>query len=218
YRGNGDSRRRSMGPKEPAIAQGGSGSVMMVLLSVSALWLRGMLAAAAHAQGAGRKLANGGRMAVAFIVVVPLALWLTPQPNWISVLLALGAFWRLIAGPMGRVGGVLAGASAALVAALQIAGGVAYWLALPVTALGLALAFTWIVDSHSRRWAWVLVAVAIVIPPVGLANDIVYGWQSAAVLNQPTVETGAVTPPGWAIAIVGAALLAGLVRGIWIRR
>lgn len=192
---------------------------MMVLLSVSALWLLGMLAAAAHAQDAGRTLANGGRMAVAFIVIVPLALWLTPQPNWIAVLLALGAFWRLIAGPMGRVGGVLSGASAALVAALQIAGGVTYWLALPVTALGLALAFTWSGDdSRFRRWEWVLVAVAIVIPPVGLANDIIFGWQSATVLNQQAVETGAVTPPAWAIAIVGAALLAGLVRGIWIRR
>src|SRR5690606_485867 len=120
YRWDGASRRRSMGPKEPAITQGGFGAVMMVLLSVSALWLLGMLAAAAHARDAGLTEGNGWRMAVAFIVAVPLALWLTPQPNWIAVLLALGAFWRLIAGPMGRVGGVLAGASAALVATFQL--------------------------------------------------------------------------------------------------
>ncbi len=193
---------------------------MMVLLSVSALWLLGMLAAAAHAQDAGRTQANGWRMAIAFVVVAPLAMWLTPQPNWIAVLLALGAFWRLIAGPMGRVGGLLAGASAALVAALQIAGGVAYWLALPVTVFGLALAFAWSGGgTQYRRWEWVLVAVAILLPPVGLANDIIYGWQSATVLNQQAVESAeAVTTPGWAIAIVGAALLVGLVKGIWIRR
>lgn len=193
---------------------------MIVLLSVSALWLLGMLAAAAHAQDAGRERANGWRMAIAFVVVVPLAMWLAPQPNWVAVLLALGAFWRLIAGPMGRVGGLLAGASAALVASLQIAGGIAYWLALPVTVFGLALAFVWSGgDTRFRRWEWILVAVAILLPPVGLVNDIIYGWQSAAVLNQQAVEsTEAVTTPGWAIAIVGAALLAGLVRGIWIRR
>jgi hypothetical protein len=207
-----------VGAKEPALAHRRTGIVMMVLLSVSALWLLGMLAAAAHAQDAGRTGANGWRIAIAFVAVVPLAIWLTPQPNWIAVLLALGAFWRLIAGPMARVGGFLAGASAALVAALQIAGGVAFWLAVPVTALGLVLVFAWSCNNRFRRWEWVLVAVAIVIPPVGLANDIIYGWQSATVLNQAAVKTGAVAPPAWAIAIVGAALLAGLMRGIWIRR
>lgn len=192
---------------------------MMVLLSVSALWLLGMLAAAAHAQDAGRTQANGWRMAIAFVAVVPLAMWLTPQPNWIAVLLAAGAFWRLIAGPMPRVGGLLAGTSAALVAALQIAGGVAYELVLPVTALGLALAFVWSGGKlRFKRWEWVLVVVAIVIPPAGLVNDLIYGWQSATVLNQEAVDTAAISPPAWTITIVGAALLAGLVRGVWIRR
>lgn len=191
---------------------------MIVLLSVSMLWLLGMLAALSFAQDAERTLGSGVKMAITFGLVIPLASWLTPQPNWIAVLLACAACWRLIAGPMRKTGPFFAGASAALVAALQIAGGISLWLAIPVTALGLVLAFLWNSGPRSPRWEWVMVGVALALPPVGLANDILYGWHSATVLNQETAEAAANTPPAWAIVIIGAALIAGLVRGYWVKR
>jgi hypothetical protein len=203
---------------------------MLLVVSVSSLWLLGMLAAAAHAQDAGRTGGNALRIALAFAAVPPLALWLAPQPNWVGVLVATGAFWRLINGPMPRVGGWLAGASAGLVAALQIAGGIGLELALAVTALALVCAFPWWGAAQPRRWEWLLVGVAVLVPPIGLASDIVYGWQSAAVLSREQASSGtgaglgpglgaeAIVPPAWALAIMGAALLAGLARGIWIRR
>lgn len=160
---------------------------------------------------------NAVSAALAFAVVTPLALWLSPQPNWVAVLIAAGAFWRLIAGPLPRIGGILAGASAGLVAALQVAGGVTAWLAVPVTALGLACSYVW--SGHVGRFGdRALLAVALATPPIGLANDILFGWQSATMLGRDGVEAAAPSPPAWAIGIVGLALAAGIFRGLWVRR
>lgn len=193
---------------------------MIVSLSASVLWLLAMLAATVHLQDAGRSPGNGLRAAATFGLILPLASWLSPQPNWVAVLLALAAFWRLIAGPLPRIGGALAGASAGLAAALQIAGGVPWWLAAPVTGLGLACAFAWggSLASSSRPRESVLVAVALAMPPVGLAGDLVFGWQSATMLGRDGVDVAAPAPPTWAIGVIGLALLAGLAKGFWVRR
>lgn len=192
---------------------------MMVSLSVSLLWLLAMLAAAVHVQDAGRTVGNALRAGLAFIVVLPFASWFSPQPNWVGVLIALGAFWRLIAGPLPRVGGLLAGASVGLAAALQIEGGIAPWLAASVTALGLACGFLWggkpVVGGPREG---VLVAVAIATPPVGLLNDLLFGWHSATMLSRDGIEVAAPAPPAWAIGITGLALAAGLLRGLWVKR
>lgn len=193
---------------------------MMISLSVSFLWLLALAAAAVHAQDGGRTLGNGLRMAVAFALVLPAALWLSPQPNWIGVLLALGVFWRLITGSLPRVGGVLGGASAALATALQIAAGAVPWLAVGLTVVALVCAFAWggNRDGGMRRREALLVGIAILLPPVALLGDILFGWQSAAVLGQGAADLSAPAPPAWAIAVLGLALLAGLLKGLWVRR
>jgi hypothetical protein len=191
---------------------------MIVSLSVSLLWLLALLASAVHVRDGGRTRANALRVLVAFGLVVLVAGWFSPQPNWVAVLLALGAVWRLIVGPMARAGGVLAGASAGLAAALQVAGGVALWLAVAVRAVALGLAF--LSAGKAARGGVpgkVLVAVALAIPPVGLANDLLFGWHSATMLRDAG-KIATPVPPAWALGIVGLALAAGLLRGIWIRR
>ena len=82
-----------------------------------------------------------GLVYVAFAAVLAGALQLGPQPNWIGVLVSLAASWRLIAGPLPRVGALIAGACAGLAAALQIGGGIAIWPAAAVTGGALAIAF-----------------------------------------------------------------------------
>jgi hypothetical protein len=193
---------------------------MTVSLSVSALWLLAMLAAAAHVQDSGRTPGNAVAAAVAFALALAAALWLSPQPNWIAVLLALGVFWRLIAGPLPRVGATLGGASAGLVAALQVAGGVPLWLAAGVTFAALACGFAWGGSARGgiRRRESVLVAVALLVLPLGLLADLVFGWQSATVLGHGASDLIAPMPPIWTIVILGAALLMGLVKGFWVRR
>src|SRR5690606_23832449 len=61
---------------EPRSSATRSGVVMLLVVSVSTLWLLGMVAAAVHAQDAGRTGANALRMALAFAAAAPLAIWL----------------------------------------------------------------------------------------------------------------------------------------------
>lgn len=192
---------------------------MIVTLAVSALWLLGMLASVAFVQSVTLTWRVAAGAVVSFAALLPAALYMSPQPNWVAVLLACAVMWRLIAGPSAHTAGLLAGLSAALVAALQIASGVSVWLAAPVSLLGLAAAFAWGKGgSAGLRWDWLLFACALAVPPLGLINEIIYGWQSASALNQGATAQEAVATPGWAIALVGAALIAGLVRGLWIKR
>jgi hypothetical protein len=121
---------------------------------------------------------------------------------------------------MPRAGGVLAGTSAALAAALQVAAGANPWLAVGVTFAGLALAFQ---CGGNRKGSMrlreaILVGIAIVLPPVALANDIVFGWHSASVLGEGAINLPSPTPPAWAIAILALALVTGLIRGIRVKR
>lgn len=192
----------------------------MISLSVSIIWLLAMLAAAAHVQDARRSLGSGIATALSFMAVAPVAVWLSPQPNWVGVLLGVGASWRLIAGPLPRAGGPLAGASAALAAALQIAGGVSPWLALPVAAMALMIAFLWRAGSgaNDNLREIVLVTAALGFPIAGLAGDLIFGWASASMLNVGAMQPVAPEPPLWALAVVGLAVVAGVVRGIWIKR
>jgi hypothetical protein len=192
----------------------------MISTSVSVIWLLAMLAAAAHVQDARRSFASGAAVALSFLVVAPLAVWLSPQPNWVGVLLGVGASWRLIAGPLPRAGSLLAGASAALAAALQVAGGISPWLAFPVAAAALAAAFAWRAGSaaNDNLREIVLVIGALGFPIAGLAGDLAFGWVSASVLNVGVVQPVAPEPPLWALAVVGLAVVAGVIRGIWIKR
>lgn len=57
-----------------------------------------------------------------------------------------------------------------------------------------------------------LVLVALAGPSVGLAADLLYGWQSATVLNRTALTTAAAIPPWWALAVIVLALAAGAIK------
>ena len=192
----------------------------MISLSVSLVWLLGMLGAAAHLRDSDRTAGNALWIGASFAVTMPLASWLSPQPNWIGVLIGVAAMWRLIAGPQPRAGLVIAGASGGMAGALAMAGGIAV---IPATGLTFAMLLAAVLLREKRRASGVkhevlLILVALAAPLVGLSGDLVFGWHSASMLSREAAALDAAQPPDWAIAIVGAALLAGLVRGIWIRR
>lgn len=195
---------------------------MTVLLpfSVSLIWLLAMLVAAVALQDSGRSLRSALMAILAFAAALAGALQLNPQPNWIGVLVSLAASWRLIAGPLPRVGALIAGACAGLAAALQIGGGIAIWPAAAVTGGALAIAFLLARpgQGNGQLRGHALILAALGAPLAGLLGDLLYGWQSATVLSQEAAQSAAPAPPAWAIAIVGLALAAGLLRGMWIRR
>lgn len=192
----------------------------MISLSVSMIWLLAMLGAASHLRDSGRNWGNAAFALAIFAGTMAVAGWLSPQPNWVSVLIGVAAVWRLIAGASPKAGLALAGASAGLAAALVAAGGVSVWLSAGLSggALAAAFALRGAKRPSGTRQEVLLVFIGLATPLIGLAGDLVFGWHSAAMLSREAVELKAAAPPIWAIAIVGAALLAGLVRGLWIRR
>lgn len=193
---------------------------LTISIAVSLIWLLAMLACAAHCRDGGRTVRAALAGAAAFAASLTLADWLSPQPNWIAVLIAIGAGWRVIVGPSARIAPILAGASAGLAAALAIAAGISAWAAVALTGVALAAAFAaqgkgGAPDTRHER---VLVLVALAMPPAGLAADFLYGWQSAAMLGRDAIEVAAPSPPVWALAVVGLALLAGIANGARIRK
>tara|TARA_A100001391_G_scaffold130111_6_gene89477 strand:- start:37450 stop:38028 length:579 start_codon:yes stop_codon:yes gene_type:complete len=192
----------------------------MLAYAIALIWFLALLAAAVHLRDGGRTLPSALWGAAGFAGGVPSALWLAPQPNWIAVLVTIGAIWRLIAGGGSRSGPLLAGVSAGLAAALVATAGIETVTAAALTAAALVAAFTMQPGRRkaSARDEHLLVAVALILPVVGLSGDIVYGWQSAAMLGEGGIAAAALEPPAWALAIVGLAATAGLVRGFWVSR
>lgn len=190
----------------------------MAVVSVSALWLFALLAAFAFYRDTGlywRGFAAGGGGLALGVVTGTL---LNAQPNWVGALIGLIAFWRLIAGPSRRAAPWLGGLGAGLVAALQANAGVLFWPAVAVTGVALFLAMMLSRGNAANHAHEALLGiVALAAPAVGLSADLIYGWQSAAVLNLDLAAGRAPPPPGWAIAIVGLAFMAGLLKGAWRR-
>ncbi|MEN7538482.1 hypothetical protein [Aurantiacibacter flavus] len=189
----------------------------MLSIAVSLIWMLALIAAAMHLRDGGRTLSSALWAALGFALILPCALWLSPQPNWIAVLVTMGAIWRLIADGGSRLGPLLAGASAGLAAALVATAGIQTWIAGSLSAAALIVAFTLQTGRGSAKWRdeQLMIAVALILPVIGLSGDIVYGWQSAGMLGEGSASGASVDPPLWALAIVGLALAAGLVRGIW---
>ena len=194
---------------------------MSPALSVSLIWLLAMLSAAAHMAPVRLTLVELARAAGAYALTFWAASLVSPQPNWVGVIIGIASFWRLIAGPMVWMGPLVAGACAALAAALHAAGGLPFWpsAALGIFALlgggfmlGRAPGGRMVLREH------VLVATALATPAIGLAADIAYGWQSAAILNRAAQPAAALMPPLWAMTIIVLAITAGAIRGLWARR
>ncbi|RIV85493.1 hypothetical protein D2V17_10385 [Aurantiacibacter xanthus] len=192
----------------------------MLPYTIPLIWLLALLAAAIHLRDGGRTVRSALWAAAGFALVLPAALWLAPQPNWIAVLVTIGAMARLIAGGGKRSGPLLAGISAGLAASLVAAAGIEPWPAAMVTFAALLAAFG--LQSGSARASprdeHLLVGVALMLPVVGLSGDLIYGWQAAGMLGEGAKAAGALEPPVWALAIVGLAIVAGLVRGLWASR
>jgi hypothetical protein len=192
---------------------------MMLGFAVSVLWLLALVAGFVLFRDCGLSLrtccAAGAALAIAF----GLGIALSPQPNWIGVLVAVIAFWRLIGGAAPRSAPWLAGCCAGLAAALQAGAGVPVWQAGGITTAALALAM---VAGRAGRSGlageWALVVVALAAPVFALAADLSYGWQSAAVLNTQVVRVDAPPPPLWAWIVAGLSLTAGLAIGAWRKR
>jgi hypothetical protein len=193
---------------------------MMLSLVVSMIWLLAMMAATAHAQQSAPRIASLLQAGLAFAVVLACALLVSPQPNWVGVLVGLTAMWQLIGGPIPRFSAALSGACAALGAALQVGAGLPLWFAAPLGAgaLFVALLVFWRVRARAGPHDLVLIVTALATPAIGLAGDLAYGWHSAAVLNLDLAQKTDVHIPGWAIAVVILALLAGAFKGIWKRK
>ncbi|AKH42870.1 hypothetical protein FHS61_000643 [Altererythrobacter atlanticus] len=189
----------------------------MLSLSVSIIWLLAMLGAAVHGRDSAIGMAGLIRAGAAFAIILPLALWLSPQPNWVAVLVGITAAWRLIAGRSAAAGPFRAGATAALAASLAAAAGISPYIAAALTVLALALALllrSREPDPDGSPRELLLVVVALATPLVGLLADMLFGWQSAAMLNREAIEINAPSPPAWAVGITALALLAGLVKGL----
>jgi hypothetical protein len=135
-------------------------------------------------------------------------------------LIGLGAAVRLIAGPAPQWGSLSAGLCVGLGAALHVAGGVPLWAAAALAAAALAAAIVLRRPGGDERNSFrdaALIAATLGAPAVGLAGDLIYGWHSATVLNRGAVVIAPAIPL-WALAIVGAALIGGVIKGIWVRR
>ena len=194
---------------------------MTPALSVSLIWLLAMLAAAAHMAPARLSSPELARAIGAYVVTFGAATLVSPQPNWVGVLIGIAAFWRLIAGPMVRSGPMIAGACAALAAALQVAGGLPFWVSAAlgfVALLGAGLVLGRVPEGRVVLREHVLVVTALATPAIGLAADVTYGWHSAAMLNRAAEPVGPFMPPIWAVAVLALALTAGAIRGFWVRR
>ena len=113
----------------------------MLSIAVSLIWLLALIAAAMHLRDGGRTPSSALWAAIGFALIMQCALWLSPQPNWIAVLVAIGAIWRVIADGGPRRGPLLAGASAGLAAALVATAGIAPWIAASLTGAALVAAF-----------------------------------------------------------------------------
>ena len=194
---------------------------MSPALSVSLIWLLTMLGSAAHMSSA-RSVAAGLVPALgAFAVVFFAASFLSPQPNWVGVCVGFAAIWRLIVGPMPRTGSLIAGASAAAAAALQVAGGLPDWLAATLGLSALLVAgFTRRrgAEGHQSYREQILIVTALATPAIGLAADAVYGWRSATALNRPSPPIEIVVLPGWAFVLLALAFAAGILKGVWVSR
>ncbi len=193
---------------------------MMLSLSISLIWLLALLAASAHVQQGEKDVAELVQGGLVFALVLAGALFLSPQPNWIGVLVGLTAMWQLIGGPLPRMSAVLGAVCAGLAAALQVAAGLSFWIAVPLAAGALVAGGAVLARSTARNGLrdMVFIVTALATPAIGLAGDLVYGWHSAAVLNRGVVAQHDVPTPAWAVVIVALALLAGALRGIWKQR
>lgn len=187
---------------------------------VSMMLFLALIGAAAHAARPIEKLQSLVWLSGAFAIVVSLTQFVQVQVEWVGLAVAAMASWRLVRGSAAEEGLVLAGATAALGAALYAESGLSIWvsaiLCLAVTVVAALLAGNVRFASVAVRDA-VLLVVAWTAPVIAAAPGVLAGWGSAQALNQD-VAAPVIDFPLWAWFAPVAALLAGGLRGLWIRK
>jgi hypothetical protein len=188
---------------------------------ISALWLLCMLAAASHAARPFQRALDVASLVAPFGLTLLLTRWLTPQPGWVGVAVALAAAWPLLRSVSARTGWSFAGVLAALAASLHASQGLNVWLA-ALLCLAIVLAVAWLARNERfaspavRQGVWV--ALVWLAPILAAAPSVMAGWASAQALNQ-AAETVVLRPlPGWTWAFVAGAVALGLLHGMWVRR
>jgi hypothetical protein len=189
-------------------------------LLVSLMLFLALIAAAAHAARPIVRVQNLIWLAGAFTIVMLLTRLAPTQVEWVGIALAAMAGWRLVRGGSVEEGLVLSGVTAALGAALYAESGLSIWIA---SALCLAVAVGAALLARNSRFVSVavrdrvLLVVAWVAPVIAASPGVLAGWGSAQALNQ-AATTSTIDFPLWAWLAPLAALLAGGLRGYWVRR
>lgn len=192
---------------------------------IGALWLLCMFAAATHAAHV-TVYRNGLLLPLGTGVAFLFERWQPLQAEWVGASVAVLAVWQLLRGLPSYAllfwSGVCAGWAAALLASM----GLPWWLAVPLCLI-VTSAATWLNTRRSdfaptiiKKQA--LLGLAWLAPCVAAAPGVISGWQSAQRLNvELNVELTAATAraiPAWCWQLTIAALLLGVVRGLWGRR
>jgi hypothetical protein len=188
---------------------------------VSIIWLCGMVLAALFMRDSRFSARTMGIGALVYAAALPLSLLLSPQPNWVGVLLLLIALWRVAKGARQTRDVMLAALCAALVSSLQIAGGLSHEVAVIVAVFGLicgailprgggAVASA---DMATGR----IMAAALLAFFAGMASDFLYGWNAALVIMAKDSAPIAALP-SWTVGIIMLALVAGMIRGMMAKR
>jgi uncharacterized membrane protein len=187
---------------------------------ISLIWLLAMAAALSHGAAKSAGWADIGWAAGAFIAALAAGEWLKPGAGWTAGLVGASAVWQLLRPVSPRWSFAMAGAAAALAAALYATHGAQVWVAagasLAVLASGLILARDErFAQPRARQTTFIVVAWAA--PLLAAAPGVMSGWQSAQALNR-SLAGGMQAIPLWALGFTAAAVVIGLVRGFWVRR
>jgi hypothetical protein len=184
---------------------------------VSLAWLLAMTTAVLLADASVRRATSLGATAATAAATMLAASWLSPQPGWICILVAVICFWRVVAG-ISKPARLLSGVCVGLAAALHVGHGVSPWIAGLAAGGVLIAALVLAPPAFAVVRPWTLVTIALAAPAVGLAQAVAAGWRSAEALNQNAAEVASRPVPVWVMVWVGAALVAGALRGLWVRR
>lgn len=187
---------------------------------VSAIWLLCIFTAAALPRS-GQGLHYGALLA-GFAVAGAFAFGLAPASGGIGLLAGAVALWQLLSPSSGRwpdaLAGVLGGLGVFLHALLgaPVAAAAVPALLLTLLARHLVQADPRFAPADMRTQA--LLGASLVSPVLAAWPALIEGWHSARALNQPLQEAQDPSMPGWVWPVVGLAMVAGIVRGLMVRR
>lgn len=139
----------------------------------------------------------------------------------VGAVAGIASIWQLLRPARGGAANLLAGLLAGLAAGVHVQ------LGMPApAAVGLVLALGAWCGWRQRDPAFapeamrapVLLFVGLVAPVLAATPGIRAGWQSAVALNQDLAGGATADMPSWALQVVAAAFVIGILRGLMVRR